>query len=158
MYRELRIAIFSTGSELLSFETDSPGANHIRDINGPYIHASLVELGADVTYLGIMEDDQQKFEDTVHHTLAKRSYDILITTGAVSMGKFDFVRNDLAHLGADVLFHKVAIRPRHPVLFATLSSEPAGLPMYIRGFSNKYPVRCLYNQAVVRDPSSGRDS
>lgn len=127
VYRRLRIAILSTGSELLSFEADSHDKSQIRDSNGPYIQASLGELGTDAKYLGIMADDQQKFEDTVRRTLTTVSYDLFITTGAVSMGKFDFVRNGLTSLGADILFHKVAIRPGHPVLFATLSLERAGL-------------------------------
>lgn len=127
VYRRLQIAVLSTGSELLSFESNSHDRCRIRDSNGPYIQALLGELGADVTYLGIMEDNQQEFEDTVRRTLATGSYDVFITTGAVSMGKFDFVRNGLTCLGADILIHKVAIRPGHPVLFATLSSERAGL-------------------------------
>ncbi len=126
--RRLRIAIFSTGSELLSFESNQDDKSRTRDSNGPYIQATLRELGVDATYFGIIRDDRRTFEDTVRSTLAESEYDAVITTGAVSMGKFDFVRSGLAGLGADVRFHKVAIRPGHPVLFAMVPSQREGLP------------------------------
>ena len=128
VYRRLRVAVFSTGSELLSFEKESEGEGGegrrhvIRDSNGPYIQATLSELGVDVTYFGIIRDDRREFEERIRSTLATDSWDAVITTGAVSMGKFDFVHGGLEGLGADIRFHKVAIRPGHPVLFATVPS------------------------------------
>jgi len=128
VYRRLRVAVFSTGSELLSFESEeSEGRSHvIRDSNGPYIQATLSELGVDVTYFGIIRDDRREFEERIRSTLNAESWDAVITTGAVSMGKFDFVHAGLEGLGADVRFHKVGIRPGHPVLFAVVPSRRDG--------------------------------
>lgn len=127
VYKRLRIGIFSTGSELLSFETNQDDKTRTRDSNGPYIQAVLRELGVDATYYGIIKDDRQTFEDTIRSTLAKSPYDAIITTGAVSMGKFDFVRSGLTGLKADVRLHKVAIRPGHPVLFALVPLQREGV-------------------------------
>ncbi|OBT84509.1 hypothetical protein VE02_06773 [Pseudogymnoascus sp. 03VT05] len=121
VYRRPRIAVLSTGSELLclgSYEKD----HHIHDSNGPYISAVLQDMGADVTNLGMIKDDYVEFE----HLMSKPydvPYDAIITTGAVSKGKYDFIRGAIESIGAKVLFHKVAIRPGHPVLFATLPSR-----------------------------------
>lgn len=121
VFRKPRVAVFSTGSELLSYESECTNSrSQIRDSNGPYIQTLLTELGVDVKYFGIIRDDVEEFYTAIRKTLAKISYDAIITTGAVSMGKFDFVPKGLEGLGANIRFHKVAIRPGHPVLFASL--------------------------------------
>jgi molybdopterin molybdotransferase len=83
----------------------------------------LRELGVEVTNLGIVKDDCAVFEDLLLSSLDKTPYDAIISTGAVSKGKFDFVRGGIESIGARVLFHNVAIRPGHPVLFAILPSR-----------------------------------
>lgn len=127
VYRRVRVAVFSTGSELLSFESEGEDRGHVvRDSNGPYIQATLGEMGVEVSYFGIIRDDRREFEERIRATLKAEAWDAVITTGAVSMGKFDFVRAGLEGLGADVRFHKVGIRPGHPVLFATVPSQRDG--------------------------------
>ncbi|MCJ1247945.1 hypothetical protein MMC30_005160 [Trapelia coarctata] len=121
--RKARIAILCTGSELLSYESDEDCQDRIRDSNGPYIEAALQMVGVGVTYLGIVRDDGEEFDKLMQGQLDFGQYDVIITTGAVSMGKFDFVREAIERLGANVHFHKVAIRPGHPILFATLPAE-----------------------------------
>lgn len=123
VYRKLRVAILSTGSELLSYRRHLDQSHHIRDSNGPYLQAALKQLGVKANYLGIMEDDQEQLGRTIEHNLAMQSYDMFITTGAVSVGKFDFVRKALEDLRANVVFHGVAMRPGHPVLFATVPCQ-----------------------------------
>jgi len=133
VYRRVRVAVFSTGSELLSFESEEGGEGEgkgrghvVRDSNGPYIQATLSEMGVEVSYFGIIRDDRREFEERIRATLEADAWDAVVTTGAVSMGKFDFVRAGLEGLGADVRFHKVGIRPGHPVLFATVPSRRDG--------------------------------
>ncbi|KFY44672.1 hypothetical protein V494_01377 [Pseudogymnoascus sp. VKM F-4513 (FW-928)] len=121
VYQRPRIAVLSTGSELIDLGSHEKD-NHIHDSNGPYISAVLQEMGADVTNLGIIKDDYVEFENLMLE-LCDASYDVIITTGAVSKGKYDFIRRVIEAIGAKVLFHKVAIRPGHPVLFATLPSR-----------------------------------
>lgn len=122
-----RIGIWSTGSE---FNT-SPSKNTI-DINGPYLTALCKEIGADVTFLGHLPDDLDHMSQQFLQAADSDQFDILITTGAVSVGKFDFVRPSLLEIGAKIAFHGVNIRPGHPMLFASLpSSRPVaffGLP------------------------------
>jgi molybdopterin molybdotransferase len=62
--------------------------------------------------------------------ILKHQPDVIVTTGAVSMGKHDFVSSALKELGAETVFHKVAIRPGKPILFAKFESGPVvfGLP------------------------------
>lgn len=136
VYRRLRVAVFSTGSELLSYERDSQDEDGegeskrrhvIRDSNGPYIQATLGELGVDARYCGIIRDDRVEFEEKIRSSLAEEGdFDAVITTGAVSMGKFDFVRAGLEELGAEVRFHGLGVRPGHPVLFAMVPSRREG--------------------------------
>ncbi len=122
VYQRLRIAVLSTGTELIDLGS-SEKDNRIRNSNGPYVSAVLQELGVDVTNLGIIKDDCAVFEDLLLSKLDEVPYDAIISTGAVSKGKFDFVRGGIESIGARVLFHKVAIRPGHPVLFAILPSR-----------------------------------
>ncbi len=121
VFRKLRIGILSTGSELASHD-DASGLTEaqIRDSNGPYIEAVLSSLGVEVTKLGIVKDNAKEFELLLSRRLVKGPFDVIITTGAVSMGKFDFVGTAIEAMGAETRFHRVAIRPGHPILFATL--------------------------------------
>lgn len=129
--KRLRVGVWSTGAELLHDEErsthgklhDDEYSSHgkLHDANGPYLVAALRTMGVDVTFLGILEDDPHHMEDTIGLSIPQ--FDVLITSGAVSAGKFDFVYDSVVKLGADIKFHKVSIRPGHPMLFATL---PAG--------------------------------
>lgn len=124
VFRRLQIGLLSTGSELISHK--DPGDEtqaQIRDSNGPYIEAVLRGLGVEVTNLGIVKDDAVEFETILAKRLAGNHYDVIVTTGAISMGKFDFIGNGIEEVGAKVDFHRVGIRPGHPVLFATLPAQ-----------------------------------
>ena len=121
--RKARIAIICTGSELLSYESTEENQDRVRDSNGPYLEAALHMLGVDVTYLGIVRDDMEEFNKLMRGQLVSGQFDVIITTGAVSMGKYDFIREGIEGLGANVHFHKVAIRPGHPILFVTLLAD-----------------------------------
>lgn len=124
VHRKLRIAVMSTGSELVSHENlGQLGSGKIRDSNGPYIEAVLSSMGIEVTSLGIVEDNANKFQATLSQTLSENPYDMVITSGAVSMGRYDFVGAAIQAMGANVQFHKTAIRPGAPVLFATLPDQ-----------------------------------
>ncbi|KAJ9247669.1 hypothetical protein DTO207G8_7899 [Paecilomyces variotii] len=120
--RKPRIAVFSTGKELLRNDGAQNDAQRIMDINGPCITASLTDWGCDVDFLGVIDDNASDVSGRIMQQLQLREYDILMTTGGVSAGKFDFVRKAIESIGAKVLFHGAAIRPGHPVLFATLPS------------------------------------
>ncbi|KAL1876773.1 hypothetical protein Plec18167_005182 [Paecilomyces lecythidis] len=120
--RKPRIGLFSTGKELLDNSTQD-GAQRIMDINGPCITATLMDWGCDVDFLGVIDDNASAVSGKLMRRLQHQKYDLVITTGGVSAGKFDFVRKAIESIGAKVLFHGAGIRPGHPALFATL---PAG--------------------------------
>ncbi len=115
--RKPTVAVVSTGSELA---TDAgPGTGKIRNSTAPYLLSELNALGIDAKFLGVIEDDPNVFLSLMETELAK-NVDVILSTGAVSMGRYDFVAPALRDLGAEILFHKVAIRPGKPLLFAKL--------------------------------------
>jgi molybdopterin molybdotransferase len=126
--RRPRVAVLSTGRELVR-----PGKNlrpgQIRDSSSPYLLSALAEAGCEPVYHGITRDDLPDFRRRMKKILASRP-DVVVTTGAVSMGKHDFVAAELQRSGARLLFHKAAIRPGKPVLAARFERGPLvfGLP------------------------------
>lgn len=116
-----RVAVFSTGKELLS---QSYGL--ARDMNGPYLTAALGEMSADADFCGVLDDDPTLLYHRLQTVADSAIYEVIITSGAVSKGRFDHIPAVLAQMDAETLFHGVAIRPGHPVLFALLPSGEAG--------------------------------
>lgn len=114
--RKPRVAVVSTGSELLPPGLDQSPLHRISDANGPYLTATLESWGATVDFLGIIQDHAEDLEQALRLTLGQKAYDVIITSGAVSAGRCDLIRR----LNARVVFHKVAMRPGHAVLFAQI--------------------------------------
>ncbi len=111
-----RISIFSTGKEIVDGGAVPLRPGQIRNSNGPYLMAELMRMNAVPTYAGTIHDEPDVFEACVRQALERS--DVMISTGAVSAGRHDFIPDSLRRLGADILFHKVAIRPGKPVLYA----------------------------------------
>ncbi|MCC7259484.1 MAG: molybdopterin molybdotransferase MoeA [Alphaproteobacteria bacterium] len=111
-----RVTVFSTGKELVDDAAIPLQPGQIRNSNAPYLLAALRERGAQATYAGIIHDEPEVFEARVREVLA--ASDVIISTGAVSAGRHDFIPDSLRNLGATIHFHKVAIRPGKPVLYA----------------------------------------
>ena len=125
--RRPRVVLINTGRELVDDPTHALAGGEIRNSNGPFLAARLRAAGADVIGACTVGDDADAFLDA----LASMPYaDVVVSTGAVSMGRFDFIPDALARLGATTLFHKVRIRPGKPVLAAKLPSGAlfVGLP------------------------------
>lgn len=111
-----KVTVFSTGKELVENAVSPLLPGQIRNSNGPYLMAALGELPVTSVYGGVIHDEPKIFEDKVKDALT--TSDIIISSGAVSAGKHDFIPDSLKKLGAQILFHKVAIRPGKPVLYA----------------------------------------
>jgi molybdopterin molybdotransferase len=124
-----KVAVWSTGNELSEVTAKSRGDAQIFNSNGPYLIAALKELGVDAEYKGILQDDRSSLEAALSSSGAE-SWDLIITTGAVSKGKFDFIVPALEELRADIHFHGVAIRPGHPILFATTKLNAGTTPVF----------------------------
>ncbi|MEE4184809.1 MAG: gephyrin-like molybdotransferase Glp [Gammaproteobacteria bacterium] len=116
VYPAPRIAAITTGNELSDSAGLEPGMIH--DANGPYLAAMLPAFGADFAGLFRSGDRAGQLIDRI---TALPDVDMIVTTGGVSAGRLDFVPAVLEQMGADILFHKVALRPGKPLLFARLA-------------------------------------
>ena len=115
--RKLRVAFFSTGDELASIGT-ALKAGEVYDSNRYTLHGMLARLGVEITDLGVVRDDPAALEAAL--TKAARA-DAIVTTGGVSVGEADFIRQLMAKLG-EVLFWKIAMRPGRPMAFGRIGS------------------------------------
>ncbi|HEY7761188.1 MAG TPA: gephyrin-like molybdotransferase Glp [Burkholderiales bacterium] len=125
VFRKLRVAFFSTGDELVGI--GSPlAAGQIYDSNRYTIHGMLTRLGCEVLDLGVVRDDPAAIERAFRE--ASQSADVVITSGGVSVGEADFVKQILNRLG-EVLFWKIAMRPGRPLAYGKLGQAHFfGLP------------------------------
>jgi molybdenum cofactor synthesis domain-containing protein len=114
-----RVAVLSTGSELVEVSAKPHGAQ-IRNSNSYTIAAYAAEAGAAARSLGTIRDTPEATRRALQDTTGK--YDLVITSGGVSMGDYDLVKGALVELGAEIFFDKVAIRPGKPTVFARLDS------------------------------------
>jgi len=138
--RRPRVAVLSTGDEVVPPETEAlvPGA--IRDANRPLLAGLLGELGAEVLDLGIVPDDAAQLADALEAAAA--AADAVVTSGGVSVGDFDLVKQVLASLGG-VQFWRVALQPGKPFAFGALGDTPLfGLP------GNPVSVMVAFEQLV----------
>jgi molybdopterin molybdotransferase len=115
--RPIRAEVLVTGDEIVASEA-MPGPAQIRNTNGPLLVSALRRAGAEVTDLGVARDTEEGLARTFRAAL-ERGCDLLLTSGGVSAGDFDYVPAALEAAGASIRFHRVAIRPAKPVLFAT---------------------------------------
>lgn len=103
-----KVSLIATGTELLDVSEELvPGK--IRNSNGPMLEAQLKRMGIPFESLGMMEDDLDKCTEIVKNAL--ETSDIVVTTGGVSVGDFDYLPVIYERLGAEVLFNKVMMRP-----------------------------------------------
>jgi len=116
--RRLRVAFFSTGDELASIGRPlAPG--EVYDSNRYTLHGLLAGLGVEILDLGVVRDDPVKLEAAFRKAAA--SADAILTTGGVSVGEADFIKQLMAQLG-EVLFWKIAMRPGRPMAFGRIGS------------------------------------
>ena len=128
-YPRPRVAVMSTGDELVEHGALAPGL--IRDSNRPMLTAVVEEAGCIAVDAGAVRDDEAAITAAVER--AADSADALLTSGAVSVGDYDFVKVVLErvakHRGGNSLWAQVAIKPAKPLAFAMLGAVPAfGLP------------------------------
>jgi len=124
--RRPRVAILSTGDEIVPPETERPGPGKIRDANRFTLRGLLTGVGAEVVDYGIVGDDADELRSTLAEAAA--STDIVVSSGGVSMGEYDLVKALLEELGS-IDFWKVAMKPGKPFAFGKLAGTPFfGLP------------------------------
>ncbi len=115
------VRVITTGSELVHTSNHPLESGKIYNSNGAYLDALFQKMGVDDYQSHAVPDDAQVFIQRMKAEMEGSSpADLIITTGGVSAGKWDFVPEALKHLGAEIIFHKVNIRPGKPILFAKL--------------------------------------
>lgn len=125
--RRPRVAILASGDELVDVDDFDAvlAGERIVSSNSYFLDAAVREAGGDVVSLGIARDDPAE----LRRRLAGVDCDLLITTGGVSVGTFDFTRSVLADLGIQQRFWRVRMRPGAPIGFGLLHEIPwLGLP------------------------------
>ncbi|HSD59857.1 MAG TPA: gephyrin-like molybdotransferase Glp [Burkholderiales bacterium] len=123
--RRLRVAFFSTGDELVSIGT-VPEEGQIYDSNRYTLHGMLTRLGCEVIDMGVVRDDPALLEQAFSEAAAMA--DVVITSGGVSVGEADFIKELLDKLG-EVLFWKIAMKPGRPLAYGRIAGAHFfGLP------------------------------
>jgi molybdopterin molybdotransferase len=121
-----RLAIISTGDEIVEPD-EKPGISKIRNSNSYQLIGQAIKCGAEPHYMGIARDDEFITYEIIRESL--ESHDIIILTGGISMGKFDFIPAVFKKLGVEVLFQTLAIQPGKPTLFGKIGKKRIfGLP------------------------------
>ena len=120
VYKAPKVAIIITGDELVSIDSNIENGQ-IRNSNEYSLKALITSLNAEVLSLGIVSDDREALKEKMK--LALDNADIVITSGGASVGDYDFVKDILKEIGADIKFSKIAIKPGKPVTFATFNEK-----------------------------------
>ncbi len=120
VHRKARIAILSTGDELLE-PGSTPAPGKIINSNSYTLAAQVLEAGGDPVLLGIAQDT---LEGTCEKIKAGMNADFLVITGGVSVGDRDYVKLAIEKLGGSVTFWKVDMKPGKPLAFAVLEGKP----------------------------------
>ena len=119
VYRRLKVAIFSTGNELIQpNQTLKPG--QIVDSNHYALTAWVKSMNLDPISLGIVPDEPEALKNAIHQAI--KTADIVLSTGGVSVGDYDYIEQILADLGGEIHVRSVAIKPGKPLTIATFEN------------------------------------
>ena len=128
VYKLPRIAVISSGDELVDLDrfADVLAGHAIVSSNSYSIRSAAAAVGATVADYGIVRDDPRALANRFD---AAKSSDLIVTTGGVSVGDFDFTRDVVRQLGGDIRIDRVRMRPGAPLAFGMIGSVPwLGLP------------------------------
>ena len=143
--RRLRVAFFSTGDELASVGS-ALKQGEVYDSNRYTLYGMLSRLGCDLIDMGVVRDDPASLERALRAAAADA--DAIITSGGVSVGEADFIRELLGKLG-EVVFWKIAMKPGRPMAFGRIAH--AGKEAHFFGLpGNPVAVMVTFYQ-FVRD-------
>ncbi|MEE9392595.1 MAG: gephyrin-like molybdotransferase Glp [Planctomycetota bacterium] len=122
VFRRPRVAVIATGDELVALGDGRPGPGQIRESNGHMLSSQVADLGAGIEpiHLGIARDNPAAVNAMLDTAFAA---DVVVLSGGVSMGEFDYVHHTLKERGLNVLFEQVAMKPGKPLLFGEMTVE-----------------------------------
>jgi len=116
VYEKPTVAIISTGSELLELGEEQTSDAQIRSSNNYILEAIVKKYDGIPLQLGCIKDDKETITKNISDALDKA--DIVVTTGGVSVGDFDFVKDVIYELGCDVVFKGVRVKPGQHIMVA----------------------------------------
>jgi molybdopterin molybdotransferase len=116
VYEKPRVAILSTGSELLELGEKQTSDSQIQSSNNYILEALVKKYDGEALQLGCILDDKETILNAVNEALLQS--DIVVTTGGVSVGDFDFVKDVIVELGCEVLFKGVRVKPGQHIMVA----------------------------------------
>ena len=116
VYRKLKVAILSSGDELVTPEQPlQPG--QIVDSNQYALAALVQEMGAEPLTLGIIKDEPETLKEAISNAI--NNADIVLSSGGVSVGDYDYVEQIIESLGGEIHIRSVAVKPGKPLTVAT---------------------------------------
>ncbi|OEH85218.1 molybdopterin-guanine dinucleotide biosynthesis protein B [Desulfuribacillus stibiiarsenatis] len=166
VYRKPNAIVFASGDELVSVD-QQPSYGKLRNSNSPSITAQLIAWGVRAQMGGIVPDQKEQIASTL--LAALDSHDFVVTTGGVSVGDYDVMKEVFQAIGAEILFWRVAMRPGTPMVVAKwkdkmifgLSGNPSAAyiscELFVRAFVRKIqslsdvwrePVRAMLTRSV----------
>ncbi len=119
VYARPRVAIIATGDEIVGI-ADTPAAHQIRNSNAYSVAAQVRRAGGDPLILPVAKDNKEATQELIQQGLEA---DMLLLSGGVSAGKYDFVESALAECGAQFYFDRVLIQPGQPVVFGSAQGK-----------------------------------
>jgi len=115
VYSRPAITVFATGTELVEPD-EQPKSFQICNSNSSQLLAQISEMGIEANYGGILKDEENILAEKI--SVALKSSDVVILTGGVSVGEYDFMPDVLQNLGFEILVSATAIKPGKPMVFA----------------------------------------
>ena len=114
VFKQPKVGIIATGNELVE-PFQKPNGSQIRNSNGYQMYSQVIQTGAIANYVGIAKDDEAHSIEMINNALLEN--DIILLSGGVSMGDFDFVGTALEKKGIKILFDSIAVQPGRPTTF-----------------------------------------
>ena len=154
VYEKPTVAILSTGSELLELGEEQTNDSQIRSSNNYILEAIVNKYDGVPMQLGCIKDDKETITKEISAALEKS--DIVVTTGGVSVGDFDFVKDVIYEIGCDVVFKGVRVKPGQHIMVARKDDKfIIGLP----GFAYSSTVTALlYLVPLIEKLQQGKSS
>ncbi|MFK5881907.1 MAG: molybdopterin molybdotransferase MoeA [Sulfurospirillum sp.] len=142
VYKKITIGVFSTGDELRE-PWEEATCDEIYNVNSSSLIALFAEHGFEADYCGVIPDS---LEESKRYFAGMKKYDVLVTTGGISMGEADFVEDALLYNGLKPLFHGINIKPGRPTMIgkmdSTIVASMPGNPLaaYVNAFLILVPL------------------
>ncbi len=126
VFKKPRVTILATGSEIVNVN-QKPRRDQIRNSNSIMLKVFAENCAAETRVLPIVKDEIQNLKSKIKNCLS--ACDVLIISGGVSVGDYDFTKPALREIGAEIFFERVSLRPGKPTVFAKLDDTLIfGLP------------------------------